>query len=259
MDYLFTLNIAFLCFFAFLAGFIDSIVGGGGLIQTPAMLVFLPGVPIPTLFGTSKVAAISGTSAAFWRYSRHVPINWSSILPAAAAAFVFSFLGARAVSHLPADALRPVVLVLLIGVAGYTFSKKNLGHLHAPKLSPARETLVALAIGVVIGFYDGFFGPGTGSFLIFAFIGLFGFNFLAASASAKLVNVATNLSALLYFAYSGQVLYHIGIPMAICNILGSQLGSRLALARGSGFVRVFFLVVVTVIILKFAYDSFLKG
>lgn len=259
MDYLFSLDIAFLCFFAFLAGFIDAIVGGGGLIQTPAMLVFLPAVPIPTLLGTGKVSGIAGTSAALLRYTRHIQINWSSLLPAAVAAFIFSFLGARAVSHIPGEALRPVVLVLLIGVAAYTFLKKDLGSLHAPKLSPARETLLAVFIGVVIGFYDGFFGPGTGSFLIFAFIGLFGFSFLAASASAKLVNVATNLSALLYFAYTDQILYHIGIPMAVCNIIGSQLGSRMALARGSGFVRVFFLVIVSVIILKFAYDSFGKG
>jgi uncharacterized protein len=257
LDYLFTLNIAFLCFFAFLAGFIDSIVGGGGLIQTPAMLVLLPTVPIPTLLGTGKVAAIAGTSAAFLRYARNIQINWSSILPAAIVAFVFSFLGARVVSHIPTDALRPVILLLLIGVAAYTFMKKNLGTLHAPKLSPAREKALAVCLGAAIGFYDGFFGPGTGSFLIFAFIGLFGFSFLAASASAKLVNVATNLSALLYFAYTGQILYHIGIPMAICNIAGSQLGSRLALAKGSGFVRVFFLVIVSAIILKFAYDSFL--
>jgi uncharacterized membrane protein YfcA len=258
LDYLFTLDIAFLCFFAFLAGFIDSIVGGGGLIQTPAMLIFLSHVPIPTLFGTGKVSGIAGTSAALLRYAHTVQINWASILPAAIAAFIFSFLGARAVSHIPGDALRPVVLVLLISVAVYTFIKKDLGSLHAPKLSPAREKLLAVIIGVVIGFYDGFFGPGTGSFLIFAFIGLFGFSFLAASAAAKLVNVATNLSALLYFAYTGQILYHIGIPMAICNIVGSQLGSRLALSKGSGFVRVFFLVIVSAIILKFAYDSFLK-
>lgn len=259
MDYLFTLNIAFLCFFAFLAGFIDSIVGGGGLIQTPAMLVFLPQVPIPTLLGTGKVSAISGTSAAFLRYARNIQVNWPSILPAAVTAFVFSFLGARAVSHIPTGALRPLILVLLIGVAIYTFIRKDLGALHAPKLTPAKEKWLAVLIGAVIGFYDGFFGPGTGSFLIFAFIGLFGFSFLAASASAKLVNVATNLSALLYFAYSGQILYHIGIPMAICNIAGSQLGSRLALSKGSGFVRVFFLLIVSAIILKFTYDSFLKA
>jgi len=259
LDAAFDLNIAFLCFFAFLAGFIDSIVGGGGLIQTPAMLVFLPHVPIPTLFGTGKVSGIAGTAAALFSYARQVKINWKTILPAALTALVFSFIGARAVSHISADALRPVVLVLLIAVAVYTFIKKDLGALHAPKLTPLKELLCGLLLGMLIGFYDGFFGPGTGSFLIFAFVGIFGFSFLAASASAKLVNVATNLSALAYFAYSGQILYYIGIPMAVCNIIGSQIGSRLAIAKGSGFVRVFFLLIVSVIICKFAYDSFLKN
>ncbi|KAA5540322.1 sulfite exporter TauE/SafE family protein [Adhaeribacter rhizoryzae] len=258
MDTALTTDLVFLCFFAFLAGFIDSIVGGGGLIQTPAMLVFLPHVPIPTLFGTGKVSGIAGTTSALLQYGRSVKINWPSILPAAVAAFIFSFIGARAVSHIPTEALRPVVLVLLVSVAIYTFIKKDLGALHAPKLAPAREKLYAVLLGVAIGFYDGFFGPGTGSFLIFAFVGLFGFSFLAASASAKLVNVATNLSALAYFAYTGQILYHIGIPMAVCNILGSQVGARLAIAKGSGFVRIFFLIIVSAIIFKFAYDSFLK-
>jgi uncharacterized protein len=252
------IEIVWLCFFAFLAGFIDSIVGGGGLIQTPAMLVFLPQVPIPVIFGTGKVSGIAGTTSALLQYGRSVKINWASILPAAGAAFIFSFIGARAVSHIPAEALRPVVLVLLVCVAIYTFIKKDLGALHAPKLSPAKEKLYAILLGVAIGFYDGFFGPGTGSFLIFAFVGIFGFSFLAASASAKLVNVATNLSALAYFGYTGQILYHIGLPMAVCNILGSQVGARLAIAQGSGFVRVFFLVIVSAIIFKFAYDSFLK-
>ncbi|GEO05069.1 UPF0721 transmembrane protein [Adhaeribacter aerolatus] len=258
MDAVLTTDLVFLCFFAFLAGFIDSIVGGGGLIQTPAMLVFLPHVPIPTLFGTGKVSGIAGTTSALLQYGRSVKINWRSILPAAVAAFIFSFIGARAVSHIPSEALRPVVLVLLVSVAIYTFIKKDLGSLHAPRLTPAKEKLYAVLLGVGIGFYDGFFGPGTGSFLIFAFVGIFGFSFLAASASAKLVNVATNLSALAYFAYTGQILYHIGIPMAVCNILGSQVGARLAIAKGSGFVRIFFLIIVSAIIFKFAYDSFLK-
>lgn len=258
MEYLFTIDIALLCFFAFLAGFIDSIVGGGGLIQTPAMLVLLPHVPIPTLFGTGKVSGISGTTAALLRYSKTVQINWKTLLPAAISAFIFSFIGARAVSHFPTEALRPVVLLLLISVAIYTFFKKDLGALHAPRLTPGKERVYAIILGICIGFYDGFFGPGTGSFLIFAFVGVFGFSFLAASASAKLVNVATNLSALFYFAITDQILYRIGIPMAICNIIGSQIGSRLAIAKGSGFIRIFFLIIVTAIILKFGNDTYFK-
>jgi uncharacterized membrane protein YfcA len=143
-------------------------------------------------------------------------------------------------------------------VALYTFLRKDFGSLHAPRLTETMEKLYGAAVGLAIGFYDGFFGPGTGSFLMFIFIGLFGFNFLAASASAKVVNIATNLSALLYFMFTDQVLYHIGIPMAICNMLGSTVGARLAINKGTGFVRIFFLVVVTGIICKFAYDSFFR-
>ena len=253
------MEILYLCFFAFLAGFIDSIVGGGGLIQTPAMLIFLPHVPIASLLGTGKLAGISGTSAALLRYKKSVTIKWANILPTAIAAFIFSFIGARTVSAIPTDLLRPVILVLLIGVACYTFLRKDFGSLHAPRLTELKEKMYGIVVGIVIGFYDGFFGPGTGSFLMFIFIGLFGFNFLAASASAKVVNVATNLSALLYFMFTGQVLYHIGIPMAICNIIGSMVGARLAINKGTGFIRIFFLVVVTAIICKFAYDSFLKS
>ncbi|QCR23656.1 TSUP family transporter [Pontibacter sp. SGAir0037] len=252
-------EIIYLCFFAFLAGFIDSVVGGGGLVQLPALFVFLPGVPLPTVFGTGKLASIAGTTSAMVKYVRSVEINYWSMLPAAVAAFIFSFLGARALSHLDASLLKPLILILLVLVAIYTFIKKDFGSLHAPKLSAAKEKLYGLAIGAVIGFYDGFFGPGTGSFLIFIFIGIFGFNFLAASAAAKVVNVATNLSALLYFGYKGYILYEVAIPMAICSIIGSQLGTRTALKRGTAFVRVLFLVVVSGIIIKFAYDTYGTG
>jgi uncharacterized protein len=213
-------------------------------------------VPLATAFGTGKFAGISGTTAAMVQYTRTVKINYLAILPAAGTAFLFSFLGARALSHLDANLLKPLILVLLVLVAVYTFIKKDFGSLHAPKLTASKEKLYGLLIGASIGFYDGFFGPGTGSFLIFIFIGLFGFNFLAASAAAKVVNVATNLSALIYFIYKGHVIYEVAIPMAICSIIGSQLGTRTALKHGVGFVRVLFLVVVSGIILKFAYDTY---
>ncbi|MFD3001132.1 sulfite exporter TauE/SafE family protein [Pontibacter toksunensis] len=250
-------EVIYLCLFAFMAGFIDSVVGGGGLIQLPALFIFLPGVPVPTIFGTGKLASIAGTTSAMVRYVRSVKINYLAILPAAIAAFVFSFLGARALSHLDASLLKPLILLLLVAV--YTLIKKDFGALHAPKLTLAKEKLYGLVMGMVIGFYDGFFGPGTGSFLIFIFIGIFGFNFLAASAAAKVVNVATNLSALLYFGYKGYILYEVAIPMAVSSVIGSQLGTRTALTRGTAFVRVLFLVVVTGIILKFGYDTYGAG
>lgn len=251
-----TLTLALLCLFAFLAGFIDSIVGGGGLIQLPAMLLLLKGVPTPTVFGTGKVSSLMGTAAALRRYAGQVPMQWRSVGPAAVAAGIFAFLGARVVSSLPKEMLPPLVLGLLVVIAIYTFWRKDFGAIHAPRLPAAREPYYGALIGMLIGFYDGFFGPGTGSFLLFAFVGLFGYDFLTASASSKLVNVATNLASLAYFAYTGQILWAVALPMALCNMLGSTLGAHIALKQGTGFVRVLFLVVVGALILKLSTQVF---
>ncbi len=247
-----------LCGFAFLAGFMDSMVGGGGLIQLPALFILLPGVAAPTILGTNKLVALSGTAVAASQYARHVKLDWPVVVPSAGAAFVFSALGAHFVSGIRTQTLKPLILVLLAAVAGYVFARKDFGALHAPKLSPARQRWYGIAAGGVIGLYDGFFGPGTGSFLIFTFIGLFGLSFLAASASSKVINAATNLAAVLLFGFTGHLLYELALPMAVCNIGGSVLGTRLAVAKGSRFVRVLFLVVLAAIIAKFAWDTFLE-
>ena len=239
---------------AFLAGFIDAVAGGGGLIQVPALFVLMPGVAPATLLGTNKFASIWGTAAATIQYTRQVPMIWRSVLPTCAAAVIAGFAGARTVAHVPSDFMRPLVLVLLVGVLIYTLWKKDFGHLHAPRLSHRQQIGMGLATGAALGFYDGFFGPGTGSFLIFAFVGLFGFSFLAASASAKAVNVITNVSAIAYFASSGHILYSTALPMAVFNVAGALTGSHLAIRRGSGFVRAIFLVVVGALMLRFVWD-----
>ncbi|TGE18882.1 sulfite exporter TauE/SafE family protein [Hymenobacter elongatus] len=251
-----TTTLLLLCLFAFLAGFVDSVVGGGGLIQLPAMLLLLKGVPVPTILGTGKVSSLAGTSAAFRRYAGQVPIRWRAVGAAAVAAGMFSFAGARIVSLMPADLLRPLVLGLLVVIAIYTFWRKDFGAIHAPRLPAHKEPYYGILIGVVLGFYDGFFGPGTGSFLLFAFVGLFGYDFITASASAKLVNIATNVASVAFFAFTHQILYKIALPMAACNMLGSALGAKMALKRGTAFVRGLFLVVVCGIILKLGYDTF---
>jgi uncharacterized membrane protein YfcA len=251
----------YLCVLAFLAGLVDSVIGGGGLIQLPALLLVLspsPADSLATAFGTNKLSSICGTGAAVIQYSRRVRIKWPSILPAGAAAFVFSFLGARVVSSLKPEMLKPLVLVLLVIVGIYTYWRKDFGNLHAPQFTPHRERQLGVLVGIVIGFYDGFFGPGTGSFLIFIFIGLFGFDFLAASASAKVINFATNLSAVGYFAATHQILYHYAFPMGLCNVLGSLTGTRLAILKGNAFVRVFFLVVVAAMILRFGWEVWFR-
>jgi len=248
-----------LCLFAFLAGFVDSVVGGGGLIQLPALFIFLPSPlsdSLVSVFGTNKLSSICGTGMAAAQYSRRVQMNWQSILPAGLAAFVFSFLGARTVSLLNAQVLKPIVLFLLVAVAIHIYWRKDFGNLHAPQFTAHRERQFGILVGVVIGFYDGFFGPGTGSFLIFIFIGLFGFDFLTASASAKIINFATNLSAVIYFAVTHRIFYQFAVPMGLCNMLGAWTGSRLAILKGNAFVRVFFLVVVAVMILRYGWEVF---
>ena len=248
--------ILILAFASLFAGFIDSVVGGGGLIQIPAIFSVLPKELLATLFGTNKIASVFGTANAAWRYSRRVSMPWGTTLPAAAAAFACSYLGAMSVAWLPRDLLRPMILVMLIGAAAYTFWLKEFGAMHQPQHAGRREFVYALIVGGVIGFYDGFFGPGTGSFLIFLFIRFFGFDFLHASAAAKIVNVATNLAAIAYFAPNGYYLPVLAVIMAVGNVLGSFLGTHLALRHGSGFVRKVFLIVVSALIVKFAWDTF---
>lgn len=241
---------------AFIAGGIDAVVGGGGLIQIPALFAVHPGETAATLFGTNKCASVVGTANACWRYARQVRMPWRTILPAALAAFAFSYLGAAAVAWLPKDAVRPLILLLLVLAAVYTLKRKDFGQLHRPTHAGVRELLFATLLGGVIGFYDGFFGPGTGSFLIFLFVRFFGFDFLHASASAKVVNVATNLAALLYFVPNGFVLPLLAALMALANVGGSVAGTWLALKHGSAFVRRVFLGVVGVLIVKFAWDTY---
>ncbi len=215
----------------------------------------MPHVPLAAIFGTNKLASIAGTSTAVIQYAKHIQINWIATLPTAITAFIFSFLGARVVSSINPELLRPAILILLITVAIYTFVKKDFGSLHAPKLAAIAQKWVGISVGSAIGFYDGFFGPGTGSFLTIAFIGIFGFDFLNAAIAARVVNFATNLSAMLYFAFTDNILYQYALPMAACNMIGAFLGAKLAVSKGSQFVRGLFLIVVSALIIKFAYDT----
>lgn len=243
---------------AFFAGFIDAVVGGGGLIQVPALFSVLSGAPPATLLGTNKLAGIWGTAVAARSYLRAVRLRWSMVLPAALLAFAFAFAGAMAVTHLPPGYLRKGLPFVLAALALYTFHKKDLGVHDCPRWPAARENLLAMIVGAAIGFYDGFFGPGTGSFFVFLFVRLFGYDFLRASAVAKVLNVACNAAALCWFAASGHVYWQLGLGMAVFSVAGSMLGSRMAIRLGSGFVRKMFLVVVCALILKTGYDAFLR-
>lgn len=240
------------------AGFVDAIVGGGGLILVPALFATFPNAHPATLFGTNKGASIWGTAVATWQYSHRVQMRWSALWPAAVAGLVASFAGAWLVTVISPEFLRKVLPLVLLAVLLYTLAKKELGRHHSPRYSGVQEQLFAAGIGLVIGFYDGFFGPGTGSFLVFLFVRLLGYDFLNASAAAKLINTATNVAALVLFISKGHIWWHFVLVMALANVLGSLLGTRLALKHGTGFVRVVFLLVVSALILKTSYDAFLR-
>ncbi|MGV3528556.1 MAG: sulfite exporter TauE/SafE family protein [Flavisolibacter sp.] len=251
-------EILLLCCAAFAAGFVDAIVGGGGLIQLPAALVILPAVPVVNVIGSLKIPAFSGTAFAAWQYIKKVNISWKLVSVICTVAFFSSFAGSELLTHVSNDFMKPVLLVVLSAVALYTFFKKGFG-LHEEKDHSSQKQLVlAGVISLVIGFYDGFIGPGAGSFLILAFITVLGFDFLHASAHAKLINLATNLGSVTLFFLHGDIIWAIAIPMAVCNAAGGILGARTAISRGNKFIRAFFLFIVIAILLRFAYDVFIK-
>jgi hypothetical protein len=240
---------------AFGAGVIDAMAGGGGLVQLPALFAAFPSTPHTTLLGTGKLAGFAGTTSAIFRFIRHVRIDWKLVLPAAAGAFVAALVGAWIATRIPPDRFRAMVPVLLALVLAYTLLHKDFGLQHRPRGQGRRGRALAAAGAGIIGLYDGFFGPGTGSFLVFLFVRGFGLDFLHASASAKIVNATTNVAALVLFGLTGELLWLLGLAMAACNVVGAQFGSHLAIRRGSGFVRVVFLLVVGSLIAKTAWDA----
>lgn len=244
-----------LCVGAFFAGLVDAMVGGGGLVQVPLLFNVYPGTPPATLFGTNKAVSVVGTSFAARRYLSGVEMDWKVLSRAALAAFVASFAGAAAVGIFPPQALRPVVIVLLLAVLVYTLKKKDFGVMRGETRHAPRHGL-ALLLGAGIGFYDGFFGPGTGSFLIFLFARCYAWDFVRASAGAKVVNVSTNLAALAWFVPTGAIMVKIAAAMAFANLLGAWAGAHLAMKNGAAFVRRVFIAVVSVLIARLIWDTF---
>lgn len=238
-----------------MAGFIDAVIGGGGLILLPALFGAFPNGAPAALLGTNKATAIWGTGLACLQYARRVSLPWGTLLPATAAALAGSAAGAWVVTVLDPTGMRRALPLLLAAVLAYTLLKRDLGQDHAPRGSARWQALAASGVGLVVGFYDGVFGPGTGSFFVFALVRLLGWDFLHASAGAKLLNTATNASALTLFAVSGHVWWQLAAVLALANMAGSLLGTHLALRHGSGLIRRFFIVVVTLLILKTGYDA----
>lgn len=243
-----------LCAFAFLAGGLDAVVGGGGLVQLPALLVVLPQAPVVALLGTNKLASVVGTASAAVTYNRRISVDRRTAAWMAGSAFAGSGAGALLATRVGSEVLKPVVLVALVAVLAHTLRSPSLGEVELLRMRARAQRATAVVGGALIGFYDGFIGPGTGSFLVFLLVGAVGLSFLHASATAKVVNTMTNLAALALFAWGGHVLWALGAAMAAANLAGSQVGTRLAIRRGSGWVRKVFLVVVGALVLRLAYD-----
>ena len=248
------LELGLLATAAFLAGLVDAIAGGGGLVQLPALLAVFPEAPVATLFGTNKGASVWGTAMAASAYARRVALSRALLGGALPAALAAAWLGARSVALLPTHIVRPAVLTGLVLVAAYTFLRPALGSESGARRPPASELWLGAALGAGIGFYDGIFGPGTGTFLVFALVRGFGHDFLTASAHAKLINLATNLGALGFFIPRGYFWWQVALAMALANVAGAFAGSRLAVHGGAPLVRRVFLSVVCMLIVKLVLD-----
>ncbi|MEW2382150.1 TSUP family transporter [Micromonospora sp. NPDC047707] len=245
---------------AAMAGWVDAVVGGGGLLLLPALLVGVPGMPVATALGTNKLAAVAGTATAAVTYARRTKLDWAVAGPAAGLAVLCAGVGAALAGAVPASAYRPVVLAVLVAVAVFVVARPRLGVVAQPHRRTRARMVVAVAVaGVGIALYDGLVGPGTGTFLVLAFTALVGADFVHGSAMAKIVNAGTNLGALVVFAATGHVWWLLGAAMAVCNIAGAVLGARMALRRGSGFVRGVLLVVVLALVGRLGYDQWLAG
>jgi uncharacterized membrane protein YfcA len=246
----------FLLSASFLAGFVDSIAGGGGIVQLPALLIGLPNSPAAEVLGTNKLSAVFGTTTAAALYRKQIKPDPKVLIGMAIPAFFGSAVGALLASRIPTSSMRPMILVLLIAVAIYTWLKPDLGKLENLRHVPKQRIQIGALAGAVIGFYDGIFGPGTGSFLMLILVATLGYAFITASAIAKVINVATNVGALIVFGINGAVIWQIGIIMGFANISGAIIGSRLAIRGGSTLVRKVFLLVTIVLIVRVGIATF---
>jgi uncharacterized membrane protein YfcA len=238
----------------FAAGLIDSIVGGGGLVLTPAMLNLHPGLHILQAIGTQRTSSIFGTSVAAWNYLRKIRVERRILVPACIAALTASAGGVQLAKRIDPDVLKWTVLAICVVLAVYTVLRKDLGLREERRFHPRHEAFAAVGIGAVTGFYNGLIGPGTGTIMVFAFVSFLGLDFLKSSAVSKTTNVAADLSSWTVLMLSGFVIWALALPLVIGNVIGSYIGSHLAIRRGQGFVRAVFLVIVLSLIARQAWQ-----
>ena len=247
-------TVVLLALAGFGAGWVDAVVGGGGLVQLPALIVGLPGASPVQILATNKLGSVCGTTVSSVTYYRRVKPDLRTAVPLMTAAFAGAVGGAFVASNIPKSAFNPIILVVLVGVGAYILLKPRIGRVTDLRFAGHHHLIAACLAGTAIGFYDGALGPGTGSFFVFVLVGLIGYNFLEASAKARMANWATNIAALCVFIPQGAVMWKIGLVMGGCNLVGGYIGARTAVAKGAGFVRVIFIVVVSAFIIKIGSD-----
>ena len=251
-----TLTLIFILVAAFSAGFVDAIAGGGGLIQLPALLISFPDREVAEVAGTNKLGSIFGTSAAALNYRRNIKTDPKLLLAMVLPAFIGSGSGSLLATQISTEQLKVAIVVMLVAVFAYTLARPDLGKVEVLKGAAKRQRTVGAVAGLTIGFYDGFIGPGTGTLLMIVLVAALGFAFIGASAIAKVVNVATNFASILVFGISGSIMWVVGLAVGICNLAGGIIGSRVAIRRGSDFVRKFYLVVTFALIVRVLFDLF---
>ena len=251
-----TLTLVFILVAAFSAGFVDAIAGGGGLIQLPALLISFPDREVAEVAGTNKLGSIFGTSAAALNYRRNIKTDPKLLLAMVLPAFIGSGSGSLLATQISTEQLKVAIVVMVVAVFVYTLARPELGKVEVLKGAAKRQRTVGAVAGLTIGFYDGFIGPGTGTLLMIVLVAALGFAFVGASAIAKVVNVATNFASILVFGISGSIMWVVGLAVGICNLAGGIIGSRVAIRRGSDFVRKFYLVVTFALIVRVLFDLF---
>nr|WP_294907380.1 TSUP family transporter [uncultured Lacibacter sp.] len=245
------------CGGALFAGFIDAVVGGGGLIQVPLLMILFPELSHVQVIASNRFASLAGTSVAAFQYIRMIGVDTGVVLATGITAAIASFSGTFVMELIKPEVFKPLLLCIIIVLAVYTFMKKDLGHVHAVKYSGNTFLFVCAGIGAVIGFYNGFIGPGTGSLLVFAFVSVAGLSFLHASASAKIINAIADVASLIGFLLNGAVVFKIAVPMMLFNMLGAYIGSKAAILKGSVFIRYVFLLVISILIIRLGRDVLL--
>lgn len=258
LENLSALNVALLGLAMFSSGFIDAIAGGGGLIQTPAMLLTFPDRNPVQVVATSKTAAFFGTTTAAIQYRKFIKTDSRLLIAMVIPAFIGACFGALLASHISPESFKSSIFFMMIAIFFYTLLKPDLGKVHVEKHSKKKLMVIGALAACLIGFYDGLIGPGTGTMLMIALVAIMGFAFVGASAIAKVVNATTNLASIIVVGIRLGIMWKLGLVLAVANLAGGYAGSHMAIKKGSGFIRIFYLIVTGILILRLGYSLYIE-